>query len=155
MKPKAKRTRKLSVRTSPIHGRGVFALRAIPKGVRLIEYKGNRRPWVEVDDDGAPCTYLFGVERGLVIDPAIGGNSARFINHSCKPNCEALLENGRVYIETVRSVRAGEELVYDYSLTLGRRPTRADLTRYACRCGSRSCRGTLLDRPVSRRQRTD
>jgi hypothetical protein len=143
--------RAISVRSSAIHGRGVFALRRIAKGVRLIEYKGARRRWSVFEDDGAPCTYLFDVEGGLVIDPAVGGNSARFINHSCAPNCEAVLEDGRIFIETIREIGPGEELLYDYALSLGRRPTRADLERHACRCGSDRCRGTMLARKTAGR----
>ena len=72
------------------------------------------------------------------------GNSARFINHSCAPNCEAIEEEGRIFIETIKSIPAGGELTYDYNLILEERHTPAVKRAHACFCGVRRCRGTLL-----------
>jgi SET domain-containing protein len=92
-------------------------------------------------------TFLFGINDGTdVIDPEIGGNEARWINHSCDPNCEAIEdENGRVFIHALRSIRAGEELSYDYQLQVDERITRAVKAENACHCGSSNCRGNMLD----------
>jgi SET domain-containing protein len=141
------------VRSSPIHGRGVYALRPLRKGRRLIEYVGERITPEEADrryDDDAlevPHTFLFTVDAHTVIDAAVEGNEARFINHSCDPNCEAVDEDGRIFIEVIRNIRPGEELTYDYHLERDGhwRPEWAE--RYACRCGSPNCRGTLLVKP--------
>ena len=143
----------LEVRSSPIHGRGVYALRPLRKGKRLIEYVGERITPEEADrryDDDAlenPHTFLFTVDTRTVIDAAVDGNETRFINHACDPNCEAVDEDGRIFIEVIRRIRAGEELTYDYHLERDGhwRPEWAE--RYACRCGAANCRGTLLVKP--------
>lgn len=87
---------------------------------------------------------LFTVDERVVIDGGVRGNSARWINHSCAPNCEAVDDRGRIFIETIRVVKPGEELTYDYNLQLDERHTRAAKRKYACACGARRCRGTLL-----------
>jgi SET domain-containing protein len=125
-------------------------MRRIPKGTRIIEYTGERISPEEgderYDDDGIarPHTFLFTVDRSTVIDAARGGNRARFINHSCDPNCTSIIEAGRVFIEAIRDIPRGAELTYDYRLhRKGRwRPEWAE--RYACHCGAKKCRGTIL-----------
>ncbi|HLA91823.1 MAG TPA: SET domain-containing protein-lysine N-methyltransferase [Gemmatimonadaceae bacterium] len=147
------------VRRSRIAGRGAFAVRRIRKGERLIEYVGERLTHAEADaryDDTAADdhhTFLFSVSRQTVIDAAVSGNDARFINHSCEPNCEAVIERSRVFIEAIRTICPGEELTYDYSLERDGTETEADeVTKYGCRCGSLECRRTLL-RPLSRAEK--
>src|SRR3954453_23378671 len=147
----AKQTqRRFAVRNSPIHGRGVFALTHIPKGMRLIEYKGELITDAEADrryaglHENSPHTMLFSVDGGLVIDATRPGNSARWINHSCAPNCEIDEKNIRVFIDARRDIRPGEELTYDYNLQLGEPHTRTAKRAHACFCGSRRCRGTML-----------
>ncbi len=143
----------LELRSSAIHGQGVFALRRIHKGKRLIEYAGERITPGEADlryDDDAmdrPHTFLFTVDEHTVIDAAAGGNEARFINHSCDPNCEAVDDDGRIFIEAIRNIRPGEELTYDYHLERKGRWRQGWAERYACRCGAPNCRGTLLVKP--------
>ncbi|HEX7089168.1 MAG TPA: SET domain-containing protein-lysine N-methyltransferase [Longimicrobiales bacterium] len=137
------------VKRSRIHGKGVFATRRIPKGTRLIEYKGERISWEEADrryDDSIQPhhTFLFAVDDDVVIDAGVRGNDARWINHSCDPNCEAVDEDGRIFIETIRDIEPGEELTYDYSYILDEPHTAAVKARYPCRCGSPRCRGTIL-----------
>ncbi len=138
------------VRWSKIHGRGVFAAAAIPKGTRIVEYKGKRISYklackLYPDVEGKPThTFLFEIDDDTVIDAAQGGNAARWINHSCEPNCEAVDEDGRIYIEAIRSIRAGEELGYNYGITLDERHTPAEKKRWPCHCGKKKCRGTLL-----------
>ncbi len=146
----SKRRRRIAVRRSPIHGRGVFALRKIPKGARIIEYKGQLITDKEADrrysraHEHSPHTMLFSVDGGWVIDATRRGNSARWINHSCAPNCEIEEEDRRVFIEARRDIRPGEELTYDYNLQIGEKHTRAAKRAHACYCGSRRCRGTML-----------
>ena len=134
----------IEVQTSPIAGKGTFALRKIRKGTRLIEYMGKRRPWSFFEDHDDSYAFLFDVGRGRVIDPFTDGNDARFINHSCSPNSEAVLDRGRIHIEALRDIAPGEEITYDYALTLERPPTPAEKRRHPCRCGSPNCRKTLF-----------
>jgi SET domain-containing protein len=140
------------VRRSRIHGRGVFARRLIPKGTRIIEYRGKRIPYTLAselypDEEGVPThTFLFELDDDMVIDAGQGGNAARWINHSCAPNCEAVDDGGRIFIEAIRTIRPGEELGYDYNITLEDPHTPQEKKRWPCLCGARSCRGTLLGR---------
>ena len=147
----------IKVRNSRIHGRGVFAARRIRKGTRIIEYVGERMSHEEADkryEDSDPNdnhTFLFIVDKKTVIDAGVGGNAARFINHSCDGNCESVIEKGRVWIEATRTIQPGQELGYDYEI--GREPDDPDDVDeiFACRCGSPKCRGTMLWPP----ERTD
>jgi SET domain-containing protein len=147
---KKPRPRRFAVRRSPIHGKGVFALRPIPKGTRIIEYKGERISHEEADERyselhaNSPHTMLFTVNDDIVIDATRRGNSARWINHSCAPNCEIEDEDDRIFIEARRDIRRGEELSYDYNLQLGEPHTKAAKRAHACFCGARRCRGTML-----------
>jgi SET domain-containing protein len=139
------------VRRSTIHGRGVFATETIARGDRIVEYKGQRASWDDAmarpdsDPDNPAHTFLFELDDGRVIDARIRGNSARWINHSCAPNCTTFEEDGRVYIQAKRRIDPGEELTYDYKLLVDGPLTRKERAQYACRCGARKCRGTLLD----------
>ena len=145
---KSKARRRFVVRNSGIHGKGVFATTRIPAGIRLVEYKGERLTDVQVDKryakDDNPHTFLFALDHGMVIDATNGGSSARWINHSCAPNCEAVDDENRVYIETLRAIRPGEELSYDYCIELEERHTPELKRLYQCRCGARRCKGTIL-----------
>jgi SET domain-containing protein len=149
----------IRVRRSRLHGRGVFALRRIRKGTRIIEYLGERVTHSEADrryshkpaDDNH--TFLFIVNRSTVIDGGARGNDARFINHSCDPNCESLIEERRVFIEAIRTIRPGDELTYDYQIGRDKEdPPNVDEI-YACRCGAEGCRGSMLW-PPRRRSRS-
>jgi SET domain-containing protein len=149
--PQPRPARPYSVRRSPIHGRGVFATRTIRKGARIVEYRGKRLDPDEVDwdpyaDPKNPYhTFLFETADGTTIDAGVRGNAARWINHSCAPNCETYEDDdGRVYIEARRTIRAGEELTYDYRLNYEGRVTRRVLEAYTCRCGAPRCRGSML-----------
>jgi SET domain-containing protein len=138
------------IRMSRIQGFGAFATRAIAAGTRLIEYAGERLTPAEADarypDDGDERhhTFLFAIDDDIVIDAAVGGNEARFINHSCDPNCDAVVDGGQIWIETIRDVEPGEELAYDYAYVLEERHSPAAKRRYPCTCGSARCRGTIL-----------
>lgn len=144
-------TRRIQVRKSGVHGKGVFAMRPIAKGERIIEYKGETITWPEAlrrhpHDPGDPHhTFYFSLDDGShVIDAKVGGNAARWINHACEANCEADEIDGRVFIKARRKLKAGEELFYDYGLVIDERYTPKLKKDYACRCGSASCRGTML-----------
>jgi hypothetical protein len=144
------RGRKIVVRRSGVHGKGVYALQAIAKGERIIEYTGERITWAEAlkrhphNPDDPHHTFYFHLDDGCVIDALYGGNSARWINHACKPNCEADEIDGRVFITALRNIAPGEELFYDYGLTIDAPYTAKLKKEYLCRCGARNCRGTML-----------
>jgi uncharacterized protein len=143
-----KRTVRIEVRQSAVHGRGVYATQFIPKGTRIIEYTGERTSWEAApNDENDPHTFNFGLDNGQVINPEIGGNDARWINHSCDPNCEAAEEDDRIFIDAMRDIQAGEELFYDYALEIDEPITEESKKEYACHCGSSKCRGTMLDTP--------
>ncbi|MGQ0814802.1 MAG: SET domain-containing protein, partial [Gemmatimonadota bacterium] len=135
---------------SGIHGKGVIATEPIAAGQRLIEYTGERISPAEADrrypfDESEPQhTFLFAVSERVIIDAASGGNVSRFINHSCDPNCEAVIERGRVFIEAVRAIEPGEELAYDYWFVLEEPHNAANKALYKCNCGAKRCRGTIL-----------
>ena len=140
------------IRDSPIQGRGAFATHRIPAGTRLVEYAGERLTPTAAEARYPDVagerhhTFLFAIDASVVIDAAVDGNDARWINHSCDPNCDAVVDDGRIWIETVRDVHPGEELAYDYAFTLTERHTPAAKRRYPCHCGAPCCRGTMLAR---------
>lgn len=150
------------VKNSRIAGRGGFATRDILKGERIIEYLGERVTHAVADaryDDHANAkhhTFLFAVSRQTVIDAAVDGNDARFLNHSCDANCEAVIERSRVFIDAIKPIRKGEELTYDYAFTRdGTETDEEEFTLYGCRCGTKKCRGTILAplTPAERKRR--
>ena len=136
--------RRVAVRLSPVHGRGLFALTRINEGERIIEYKGKRVPWEETEEVENNHTFLFSLENGQVVDGAQGGNSARWINHSCNPNCEVQEENDRLFVFALETIEAGTELSIDYNLQFEGRKTKAVKRFYGCRCDAPVCRGTML-----------
>jgi SET domain-containing protein len=127
----------LIVRSSAIHAAGCYTTTPIRRGARVIEYTGRRITAAEADRryQDSSITYLFGLGNGrMVID---GHGMAMFINHSCDPNCETREKNGRVWIEAIRDIAAGEEITYDYCLYDG-----GDDEAF-CNCGANNCRGTM------------
>jgi len=155
----AKAAQLIKVRKSRVHGMGVFALKRIRKGTRIIEYVGDRISHARANrryddhDENDNHTFLFAVDRNVVIDATVDGNDSRFINHSCDPNCESNIENRRVFVDAIKTIEVGAELSYDYQIGRERDdPPNVDQI-YACRCGAKDCRGTMLwpaKRPVSR-----
>jgi hypothetical protein len=147
------------IKQSRIQGKGAYATRPIRKGERIIEYVGERISWAESDrryDDTSTKrhhTFLFAVNKKIVIDAAVDGNDARFINHSCEPNCEAIGEKSRIFIEALRAIEPGEELTYDYAYEREKGTTEEDEKLYVCHCGSAKCRGTILAPKKKRRPR--
>jgi uncharacterized protein len=146
------------LRRSRIQGTGAFARVDIPKGTRIIEYVGERITPAEADrrypDDERSSrhhTFLFTLNQRTVIDAAHRGNDARFINHSCAPNCDAVIERGHIWIYAIENIPQGAELAYDYQFEHVPDYTEADLALYLCRCGSPNCRGTIVK--VDRRRK--
>ena len=147
------------VRHSQIHGYGVFALRRIRKGTKVIEYLGDRISHDEADTryEDKPAsdnhTFLFTVDAKTVIDGGVGGNDARYINHGCVPNCESTTIGKRVFIEALRTIQKGEELAYDYQIQRDPGgPANVDEV-FACRCGGHGCRGSMLEATPERAAR--
>lgn len=142
--------RRIQVRRSGVHGKGVFAIAPIAAGERIIEYKGEVISWPEAlrrhphDPSDPNHTFYFHIDDQHVIDANVNGNAARWINHACEPNCEADETGGRVFIQALRDIQPGEELFYDYGLVIDERYTPKLKKEYACHCGSRHCRGTML-----------
>lgn len=149
--------RRIQVRNSKIHGRGVFAATDIAAGQRLIRYRGEVITHAKADrryDDTLDTghTFLFTLNDRYIVDANVNGNNARWINHSCDPNCEASIHvdpNGDerkdvVWIETLRPIKAGEELTYNYGIVLDVPHTKRLKAVWACRCGARNCTGTML-----------
>jgi hypothetical protein len=140
------------VRQSPIQGMGAFAVRPISAGTRIIEYAGERLTPAEAearypDEPGQRHhTFLFAIDDDVVVDASVNGNEARFLNHSCAPNCVVVGDDKRLWIEALHDIEVGEELVYDYAFVLEERHTPAVKMRYPCACGAITCRGTILAR---------
>ena len=143
--------RRIQVRKSGVHGKGVFALQPIKRGERIIEYVGEVITWPEAlrrhphDPLDPNHTFYFHVDKNHVIDAKVGGNASRWINHACRPNCKAdQTDEGRVFIRALKNLKPGDELFYDYGLVIDERYTPKLKKAYECRCGHFSCRGTML-----------
>ncbi len=142
----------IEVRDSGIQGRGVYATAAIKKGTWIIEYTGERISHDEADaryDDESMDrhhTFLFIVDKDVCLDAAVHGNDARYINHSCDPNCEAILaaSDKEIWIVALRDIAADEELTYDYGYVMEGESIDEAIRKYPCTCGSSKCRGTIL-----------
>lgn len=146
------------LRKSGIQGRGAFATRLIRRGQRIVEYTG-----AHIDNDEADRryddekmkrhhTFLFIVDDKEIIDGADGGNDSAYINHSCDPNAEAVIEGKRIFIYALRTIRPGEEIAYDYQYERTDDHTAADEKFYKCLCGSPKCRGSILAPPKKKRK---
>ena len=142
--------RRIQTRRSGVHGKGVYAVVDLAEGETLIEYEGEVIGWDEAlrrhphDPADPNHTFYFHIDEEHVIDAKVGGNSSRWINHSCAPNCESEVDAGRVFVRALRNIPAGEELFYDYGLVIDEPHTPELLRDYPCWCGAKTCRGTLL-----------
>jgi SET domain-containing protein len=148
--------RLITVKHSPVHGNGVFAAKDLPAGTELTEYTGRlitprQADRFYPDEMESGHTFLFALNDEWIIDANVDGNDARWFNHSCAPNCIPYLyedlkdrRKDRVFIETMRAVRKGEELTYDYGISFAARHTPRLKKIWACRCGSPHCSGTML-----------
>ena len=132
-------TELFEVRPSTIHGTGVFARVDIAEGTQVIEYVGER-----LDKDESLRRrqegnfFVFTVTDNFDIDGAVEWNPARFINHSCAPNCEAQEEDEHIWIIAVRDIKAGEELSFNYGYDI------QDYEEHPCRCGAAACLGYMV-----------
>ena len=148
--PRASGGRRVQVRRSGVHGKGMFAFAPLAEHELVIEYTGEVITWREAlrrhphDPKDPDHTFYFHIDDKHVIDANVGGNSARWINHACAPNCEAEEVDGRVFIRTLRDIAPGEELFYDYGLVIDQRYTAKLKRQFECRCGTPGCRGTML-----------
>ncbi len=141
----------IRVGRSKIQGRGVFAKRKIPRGTRIIEYAGDRIPkkdlLSDVENGLTSHKYVLSINDELSVDGERNGNEARFINHSCEPNCEVYVFDEVPYIYAMVEIHRWEELTFDYKLnsSFGRKLTKKEkFALFPCNCQSKKCRGTLL-----------
>ncbi len=145
-----KAARRTQVRNSEVHGKGVFAMQNIAVGELIMEYAGEVISWAEAlrrhphDPSNPQHTFYFHIDDTHVIDGKFGGNSSRWINHACEPNCEADETDGRVFIRALHDIAAGQELSFDYGLIIDDRHTAKLKAEYACWCNAKTCRGTML-----------
>ncbi|HIJ10718.1 TPA: SET domain-containing protein [Candidatus Woesearchaeota archaeon] len=140
----------IEVKKSRIHNNGVFARMDIPKGVRIIQYVGekitkreaDRRADLVIEESKTSKTlgavYLFELNKRYDIDGNVHWNTARFINHSCSPNCETINEDGKIWIESTRNIKKGEELGYNYGYDF------ESYEEHPCKCSSSACVGYIL-----------
>ena len=137
---------------SAIHGRGMYATKAIPSGTRIIAYDGelitkaesDRREQARLErlargEDG--CVYIFNLNKRHDLDGSAEWNSARLINHSCEPNCRAETIRGRVWIIAKRDIAEGAELTFDYGYGF------KEWRTHPCRCGAKRCPGYIVGAP--------
>jgi len=139
----------LIIRSSSLHGAGVYTSAPITAGTKVLEYTGPRLAAKETDGmyAGSEVTYLFGMDDGKTVIDGFG--MAAFVNHSCQPNCETDEIDKRIWIIALRDIAAGEELTYDYNI-YDAEP--GDV--YPCRCGAAGCRGTLFsEEEIARHKR--
>lgn len=147
----ARRDPPYRTRRSRIHGTGAFATRPIRKGQRIDEYVGEHISHDEADrrhsqkEENDSHTFLFTLDKKTVVDATDGGNDSRFINHSCEPNCEVTIEDGRIFIYALTALKPGDELLYDYNIGRSDEDPENQEQIFACRCGAKTCRGTMLE----------
>lgn len=145
------------VRSSAIHGKGAFATRPIRTGREIGEYAGERitveesQRRFDASDQSDATTYQFSLDDNWLIDGRFGGNDTRFINHGCNPNCKAVRRGDRIFIEALRDIANGEELLLDYKLGCDGVVSEESLAHYRCLCGSPQCRGTMM-REIKQRE---
>ena len=128
---------------SGINNLGLFAKTDIKKGEKVIEYKGRKftHKQVEEDDrfDNSKAIYLFTLNERYVLDGDTKTNTAKYINHSCDPNCEVDIINGKIWIIAIKDIKKGDELSYDYGFGYD-----ADFRQFPCKCGSKNCCGYIV-----------
>ena len=147
------------IRRSSIQGNGAFATRRIRAGQRIVEYTGEKIPNDEADrrydEEGMDRhhTFLFTLDDDFCIDGDVRTNRAKLINHSCDPNCEAIIDEDRIWIYALKNIQPGVELAYDY----GYERTGENLAElekfYVCHCGADKCRGSIMAPPTKRKKR--
>lgn len=141
----------IAVKKSDIHSKGVFAKKDIPEGTRMIQYVGEKITKLESDRRAETvleqskknvtkgAVYIFTLNQRYDIDGNVSWNPARFINHSCEPNAESDIIQGKIWIIATRDIKKGEEISYDYGYDL------EDFEEHPCYCSSKSCVGYIVD----------
>ena len=139
------------VKKSKIHGSGVFATKNIKKGTRIIEYIGEKIKKSEgdkrseqrikkfLDSKETGSVYIFELNKKYDIDGSPEYNKARYINHSCDPNCEVDIIDDKIWISSIKNIKKGVELSYDYGYEFDE-----DFRDHPCKCGSQSCVGFII-----------
>lgn len=148
--PCSRSSRRIQVRASGVHGKGVYAACPIREGEKVLEYKGEVITWKKAlirhphDPNQPHHTFYFHLDDGHVIDAKSSRAPAKWVNHSCSPNLQAVQEGLRVFLTALRDIEPGEELFYDYALIIEGRKTARDKKNHACLCQSPNCRKTML-----------
>ena len=128
---------------SGINNLGLFAQGDIKKGEKVIEYKGKKFTHKQVEEndrfDNSKAIYLFTLNERYVLDGDTKTNTAKYINHSCDPNCEVDIINGKIWIIAIKDIKKGDELSYDYGFGYD-----ADFRQFPCKCGSKNCCGYIV-----------
>lgn len=149
--PKPTTSKYIEVRNSPIHGKGIYAAKDIPKDARIIEYVGEKITKAEAqkrltdidekaEEEGKVATYyIFELNKRYDIDGDVSWNTARLINHSCNPNCESEDDKYQIFIKALRDIKKGEELNYDYCFDFS-----DEYEDHPCLCGSKNCTGYIV-----------
>ena len=140
------------VKNSKVHGKGIYATQNIKKGIKIIEYlgekisrkEGDRRSELRIkkylNSKNIGSVYIFQLNAKQDIDGSPLYNKARYINHSCDPNCEVDIENGKIWISSLRRIKKGEELSYDYGYSFDKE----DYKDHPCKCNSKNCIGYII-----------
>jgi SET domain-containing protein len=127
------------IRTSPIHGTGAFALSRIPAETRIVEYTGEI---ITKEESARRCQamnpFIFHIDEVRDLDGNQDGNPARFFNHSCEPNCESQMDDGKIWVYSRRTIEPEEELTFNYGYDL------ENYEEHICKCGSKTCIGYIL-----------
>lgn len=151
----SKQDQPFEVRRSHIQGRGAFATQTIRKGKRVTEYLGEPithdeadRRYEDDDAKGRHHTFLFILDDDTVLDARRTRCDAKYLNHSCDPNCETVIDDGHIWVEAIKPIKLGDELVYDYQFEFDDSYDGEDIRYYACRCGTDKCRGTIIKVPT-------
>tara|TARA_B100000965_G_scaffold395891_1_gene410057 strand:+ start:1791 stop:2282 length:492 start_codon:yes stop_codon:yes gene_type:complete len=140
------------VKKSKVHGSGVFATKDIPKNKKIIQYIGEKVKRAEGDRrsekrlkkflnssiDGS--VYIFELNNKYDIDGNFKYNKARYINHSCNPNCEVDIVNDEIWISSIKKIKKNEELCYDYGFEFDKE----DYKDHICKCGDKNCIGFII-----------
>lgn len=128
---------------SGINNLGLFAKTDIKKGEKVIEYKGRKFTHKQVEEndrfDNSKAIYLFTLNERYVLDGDTKTNTAKYINHSCDPNCEVDIIKGKIWIIAIKDIKKGDELSYDYGFGYD-----ADFRQFPCKCGSKNCCGYIV-----------
>ena len=140
------------VKRSKIHNFGVFASKDVKKGTKIIEYvgekilksEGDKRSALRIqkflDSKKTGSVYVFELNKKYDIDGSPAYNKAKYINHSCSPNCEVEIIKNRIWIKSIKNIKKNQELSYDYGYEFDK----DDFTDHGCRCGSKKCIGFII-----------